>query len=119
MTGIENILEAIMQHNAQQQVYMARMVDGTSQQPSVTGCNTDDIMIEMRTEADRRHQETLEMVQATAHERIDFNLNHVSILILAHLKLLANFGGFLVYERLQQGSSIRSAPASPRSRLSL
>ncbi|KAG8907077.1 hypothetical protein FRC01_007825, partial [Tulasnella sp. 417] len=83
--GIENILEAIMQHNQQQQAYMARMVD------------------EMRMEADRRHQETLDMVQATAHERIDFNLNHYmndfSKALASEVRLLLREVGCLYKEK--------------------
>ncbi|KAG8896639.1 hypothetical protein FRC00_005624, partial [Tulasnella sp. 408] len=83
--GIENILEAIMQHNAQQQAYMARMVD------------------DMRMEADRRHQETLAMVQETAHERIDFNLNHYmndfSKALASEVRLLLREVGCLYKEK--------------------
>ncbi|KAG9013171.1 hypothetical protein FRB90_006205, partial [Tulasnella sp. 427] len=55
--SIENIYEAIIQQNAQQQAFMARAVE------------------DMRADAERQHQEILETVQATAHERIDFNLS--------------------------------------------
>lgn len=65
-------------------------------------------------EADRRHQETLATVQETAHERIDFNLNHVSNLIPKSLALSADPDRLSVHERLQQGACVRSASAAPR-----
>lgn len=68
----------------------------------------------MRMESERRHQETLAMVQETAHERIDFNLNHVSNLIPKSLALSAYPDCPSVHERLQQGPCFRSSPAAPR-----